>query len=116
MRRPASLIRSVQHTSQLAVSSVTLAELYAGACKHSQTSRLLALIGDLHKRSLCWISMQRVRRRSGRCEVLLRQGIAVPTADLMIATTALVHNVTLATHNTADYQNVPGLPMEDWLR
>jgi tRNA(fMet)-specific endonuclease VapC len=47
---------------------------------------------------------------------LLRKGIAVPTADLMIATTALVHNVTLVTHNAADYQNIPGLPLEDWLR
>jgi tRNA(fMet)-specific endonuclease VapC len=48
MRRPASLAhRFIQHTSRLAVSNVTLAELYAGAYKHSQTSRLLALIGDL---------------------------------------------------------------------
>jgi tRNA(fMet)-specific endonuclease VapC len=48
MRRPAKLAhRFIQHTSQIAISSVTLAELYAGAYKHSQTNRLLALIADL---------------------------------------------------------------------
>jgi tRNA(fMet)-specific endonuclease VapC len=48
MRRPAKLAhRFIQHTGQVAISSVTLAELYAGAYKHSQTTRLLALIADL---------------------------------------------------------------------
>jgi hypothetical protein len=46
---------------------------------------------------------------------LLRQGIAVPTTDLMIASAALVHNLTMVTHNTADYQNIPGLRLDDWL-
>lgn len=28
---------------------------------------------------------------------------------------AMVHNHTLVTHNTADYQNIPGLRLDDWL-
>jgi predicted nucleic acid-binding protein len=39
----------------------------------------------------------------------------MPHADLMIASVALVHDLTLVTHNTADYQHVPGLRLEDWL-
>lgn len=46
---------------------------------------------------------------------LLQQGLKVPVADLMIASVALVHNLTLVTHNTADYQNIPGLRVDDWL-
>ena len=46
---------------------------------------------------------------------LLQQGICVPTADLMIAAVALVHNLTLVTHNTADFQNITGLRLDDWL-
>lgn len=46
---------------------------------------------------------------------LLQRGLSVPTTDLMIASTALVHNLTLVTHNTADYQNIPGLRLDDWL-
>jgi tRNA(fMet)-specific endonuclease VapC len=35
--------------------------------------------------------------------------------DLMIASVALTHNLTLVTHNTADYQHIPGLQLDDWL-
>jgi tRNA(fMet)-specific endonuclease VapC len=35
--------------------------------------------------------------------------------DLMIAAVALVHNLTLVTHNRADYQHIPGLRLDDWL-
>ena len=45
----------------------------------------------------------------------MRQGIAVSRVDLMIAAVALAHGLTLVTHNTADYCNVPGLLLEGWL-
>jgi len=117
MRRPAKLAhRFIQYTGQLAVSSVTLAELYAGAYKHSQVNRLLALIADLLQEvqvidfdAACAEKFGQVRG------TLLQQGISVPTTDLMIASGALVHNLTLVTHNTADYQNIPGLRLDDWL-
>jgi tRNA(fMet)-specific endonuclease VapC len=35
--------------------------------------------------------------------------------DLMIGSIGLVHNLTLVTHNTADFHRIPGLRMEDWL-
>jgi tRNA(fMet)-specific endonuclease VapC len=100
----------------MAISSVTLAELYAGAYKHSQTNRLLALIADLLQEvqvidfdTACAEKFGQVRGS------LLRQGISAPTTDLMIASAALVHDLTLVTHNTADYQNIPGLGLDDWL-
>src|SRR5438552_16190466 len=37
------------------------------------------------------------------------QGRPMETMDLLIAATALVHNLTLVTHNTSDFINVPGL-------
>jgi tRNA(fMet)-specific endonuclease VapC len=46
---------------------------------------------------------------------LLQQGISVSRMDLMNGCVALVHNLTLVTHNTADYQNIPGLRLDDWL-
>jgi tRNA(fMet)-specific endonuclease VapC len=117
MRRPAGLAhRFFQYAGGLAISSVTLAELYAGAYHRSQPARWLALIADLLQDvaildfdAVCAEQFGRVRGP------LLRQGIQVATADLMIASTALVHNLTLVTHNTSDYQNVPGLRLDDWL-
>jgi tRNA(fMet)-specific endonuclease VapC len=79
-------------------------------------NRLLALIVDLLQEvqvvafdSACAQTFGQVRG------TLLRQGSSVPTTDLMIASAALVHNLTLVTHNTADYQNIPGLRLDDWL-
>ena len=77
----------------------------------------------------CWDSsetyLQEVRvidfdsgcaERFGQLRGALRQqGISVPTTDLMIASVALLHDLTLVTHNRADYQNVPGLRVDDWL-
>jgi tRNA(fMet)-specific endonuclease VapC len=117
MRRPAKLAhRFIQYTGQIAISSVTLAELYSGAYKHSQVNRLLALIGDLLQEvqvidfeSVCAEKFGQVRG------TLLQQGISVPTTDLMIASAALVNNLTLVTHNTLDFQNIPGLRLDDRL-
>jgi tRNA(fMet)-specific endonuclease VapC len=46
---------------------------------------------------------------------LQRIGIVVSPIDLLIASVALAHDLTLVTHNTADYQNIPDLRLEDWL-
>ena len=118
MRRPAKLAhRFVQYTRQIAISSVTLAQLYAGAYKHSQLKRLLTLIADLlHEVQVIDFDSACAEKFGQVRGTLLQQGISVPTTDLMIATAALVHNLTLVTHNTADFQNIPGLRLDDWVK
>jgi tRNA(fMet)-specific endonuclease VapC len=117
MRRPSGLAhRFIQYSGGIAVSTVVLAELFAGAYKLPSPARILAGIADLLQDvtvldfdSACAEEFGKVRGS------LLQGGIQVPTADLMIASVALVHNLTVVTHNTADYQNIPGLRLEDWL-
>ena len=46
---------------------------------------------------------------------LRRQGVEVPTLDLLLASVALVYDLTMTTHNTADFQSIPGLRLDDWL-
>ena len=46
---------------------------------------------------------------------LLQRGLPGSRLDLMIAAVALVHDLTLVTHNTADFQHIPDLRLEDWL-
>ena len=118
MRRPAMLAhRFIQHTGQIAISTVTLAELYAGAYKHSQTSRLLALIADLLQDVTLLDFDSSCAERFGQVRgTLLQQGVSVPMTDLMIASAALVHALALVTHNTADYRNVPRFRLDDWLK
>jgi tRNA(fMet)-specific endonuclease VapC len=117
MRRPARLAhRFIQHTGGLAIPTIVLAELYAGAYKHPNPPSLLTLIADLLGEvqvldfdSACAEQFGRVRG------ALLQKGISVSRMDLMIASVALVHDLTMVTHNTADYQNIPGLRLDDWL-
>jgi len=34
----------------------------------------------------------------------------------MIGVSAIVHGVSLVTHNVKDFINIPGLQIEDWLK
>jgi tRNA(fMet)-specific endonuclease VapC len=117
MRRPSQLAhRFIQYSGGLAIPTIVLAELFTGAYKHPSTAKLLALIADLLLEvqvidfdSACAERLGEVRG------TLLQKGITVSRMDSLIASVALVHNLTLVTHNTADYQNIPGLRLDDWL-
>ena len=45
-----------------------------------------------------------------------RKGRTRPAFDLLIAATALVHGLTLATCNMRHFEGIEGLPVEDWSR
>jgi tRNA(fMet)-specific endonuclease VapC len=116
-RRPSGLAhRFIQHSGRLSISTVVLAELYAGAYQCSKSRSLLAkieeLLTDVEILPFDHVCAERFGIEKGN---LRRMGIAVSTADLMIASVALVHNLTLVTHNTADFQRIPNLRLEDWL-
>lgn len=42
--------------------------------------------------------------------------IRIGTMDLRIAAIALLHNATLLTRNTRDFEKIPGLKIEDWTK
>jgi tRNA(fMet)-specific endonuclease VapC len=117
MRRPGGLAhRFFQYAGGIAISTVVLAELYSGAYKHPNPPRLLALLGDLLQEVTVLDFDSACAEEFGKVQGgLLKQGITVPETDLMIAAVALVHNLTLVTHNTADFQPIPGLRLDDWL-
>ncbi len=117
MRRPAGLAHQfLQHTGGLGIPSVVLAELYAGAYRHPNPPRLLGLIADLLREVQVLDFDAACAEQFGKLQAsLLRQGVSVSTPDLMIASVALVRDMTLVTHNTADFQSIVGLRLADWL-
>jgi tRNA(fMet)-specific endonuclease VapC len=117
MRRPGGLAhRFMQYESRLAIPTIVLAELYAGAYRHPSPARLLSLIEDLLREVHVFDFDADCAEQFGKLRgALLQQGIAVSVPDLMIAAVALVHDMTLVTHNTVDFKCVPNLHLEDWL-
>lgn len=116
-RRPGGLAhRFIQYGSGLFVPTVVLGELYSGAYHVNNLAPLLQKIAELLKDVQVLdfdhagaVMFGKVRGK------LLKQGISVPTTDLMIAAVALDHNLTLVTNNTIHFQNIPGLRLDDWL-
>jgi tRNA(fMet)-specific endonuclease VapC len=117
MRRPAKLAhRFIQHIDQIAIPTIVLAELYTGAYKHSDPTRLLALIDDLLSEVQLFVFDADCAEQFGRLRgQSLQQGRLFNTVDLLIASVALVHDLTLVTYNTKDFENIPGLRLADWL-
>ena len=94
----------------LFVPTVVLGELYAGAHHLANPAPLLQKIADLLNDVQVLDFDHACAEQFGKVRGgLLRQGISVPTTDLMIATVALVRNLTLVTNNTVDFQNIPAL-------
>lgn len=45
---------------------------------------------------------------------LTSRGLVIGGNDMLIAATALAHDLTLVTHNTAEFSRIPDLKLEDW--
>ena len=116
-RRPAGLAhRFFQYSGRLAIPSIVLAELYAGAYHLPNPIPLLEKIHDfLDDVHLLDFDRSCAEKFGSVRGMLLRNGLSVNTVDLMIASVALAHDLTLVTHDTSDFQHVPDLRLEDWL-
>lgn len=118
LRRPAGMAhRFFQYSGRLYTSSVVLAELFVWAYKRPDPAKLLAGIDELLFEEVSLLEYGRdCANKFGQVRIQLRRnGVEVPSVDLLIASVALVYDLTLVTHNTADYQNIPGLRLDDWL-
>jgi tRNA(fMet)-specific endonuclease VapC len=118
LKRPSGLMhRFVQYPGGLYIATIVLGELYTWAYhRHNPTPVTQRIENDLLPDVIVLPFDTDCAKEFGRVRgQLLQKGISVSRVDLMIGCVALFHNLTLATHNTADFQNIPGLRLEDWL-
>lgn len=117
MKQPTRLAhRFIQHSGRLAIPSIVLAELYAGAHLRRDPTPLLQGIADLLIAVAVIDFDSASAEQFGRLRgELKRSGVGVGPMDLLIASVALAHGLTLVTHNTAHFGPIPGLSIEDWL-
>ena len=117
LKRPSSLAhRFDQHSGRLFLSTVALAELYVAAHRHTNPGPMLLAIETLVRNEVaildfdadCALVFGAVRASR------LNAGVTIPVMDLLVASVALVHDLTVVTNNTAHFGLIPGLRLMDW--
>lgn len=108
--------RFLQYMGRLHISAVTLGELYTWTLRRNASPRRLMLLQEMLKEIKVLDVTPAIARTYGELRAtLFDQGRPTPDMDLMIAATAITHELTLVTHNVKDYEAVPGLQFQDWL-
>ena len=106
-----------KYSEFLAMSTVTLGELIYGAEKSAQSVRNLADIEALAARLevVPFDSNAAIHFGQVRAE-LARSGKIIGPYDLMIAGHARSRGLILVTNNLREFNRVPGLRVENWVR
>lgn len=106
----------MQHSGGLAISVVTAGELWTWVSRGSASQRskdsITKFIGGVDVVELDLKIAIRFGELRGQ---LMDSGTPMPDMDGLIAATALSENLTLVTHNVADFKEVPDLRIENWL-
>jgi tRNA(fMet)-specific endonuclease VapC len=95
------------------VSAVVIHELYYGAFKSQGVDKNVARVDALQFPVLEFD--QEDARQAGEVRAhLASKGTPIGPYDVLIAGQAKARKLTLVTHNTTEFQRVPGLKVEDW--
>ena len=99
----------------LATCSIVRAELMTGAIKGPSPATEVADLRRLFSRMTSYPFDDPAADEYGRTRATLeRRGLPIGGNDYMIAAIAVVHGLTLVTHNTGEFSRVPNLQLEDW--
>lgn len=115
--RSPAILRRIQGTpqDQIFVCSVVKYEPYFGALRTQNVLKTLKTQIDFLSRykSLPFDDKAVAQASRIRAE-LTRKGKLIGLYDILIAAIALANRLTLVTHNTAEFQRVSRLLIEDW--
>lgn len=118
-RRSEPLLRRVEASEPgaLAISSIVAHELYFGAYRSQKIEfnleTLRLLFADLDILDLD----QEDARAAGEIRAeLARRGTPIGPYDVLIAGQAIARGLPLVSNNTAEFQRIAGLRLEDWTR
>lgn len=99
----------------MAVSSVTVFELYAGAENYEDKHHRCSVIEDfLALLDVIQLDAKAAREAGEIHGQLLHKGMRIGAYDVLNAGLARARKLTIATNNLREYQPVPGLLVEQW--
>lgn len=98
----------------LAVSIISVGELYEGAFSVSDPKRLLPEFRQfLREYEILGLSDSTMEVFARERAALRRRGMLIPDMDLLIASTAITHGLTLMTRNARHFKRIPNLALDD---
>ena len=97
----------------IGVSAVVIHELYFGAFKSERVEKNVARVDALQFPMLEFDQDDARQAGEVRAHLALKETPIGPY-DVLIAGQAKARKLTLVTHNTTEFQRVPGLKVEDW--
>lgn len=95
------------------MSAVVIHELYYGAFKSQRVEQNVARV-DALQFSVLEFDEEDARHAGQIRAHLASKGTPIGPYDVLIAGQARARELTLVTHNTSEFQRVPGLKVEDW--
>jgi tRNA(fMet)-specific endonuclease VapC len=102
-------------SAELHVCSIVKAELIYGTLRSAQPAVNRATVDAFIKRFVSLPFNDAEAEVQARLRFHLESlGTPIGPYDLQIAAIALIHKLTLVTHNVAEFSRVPGLTVEDW--
>jgi len=116
-RRPVEVLSTFNaNASRMAISSVTLAELFHGAEKSSRVSENLAAIEDFCSRLAVLPYGPKAAQHYGAIRAALEKlGQPIGVNDMHIAAHARSEGLVLVTNNMGEFARVPALEAENWV-
>lgn len=115
-RSIALLDKLTSYDGRMAVSDVTLFELYYGAENYEVPQARIAIVEDFASRVEILPFDSRAARHAGNIRANLeRKGQMIGAYDLMIAAIARAQGLVLATGNVREFNRVEALRAEKWV-
>ena len=116
-QRPIEVLATFNvNASRMAISSITLAELFHGAEKSSRVSENMAAIEDFCSRLEVVPYGPKAAQHYGAIRAALEKlGQPIGVNDLHIAAHARSEGLVLVTNNTGEFERVPALEVENWV-
>ncbi len=106
---------NVLSSEDIFLCSIVKLELRYGALRSQVSEKTLAEQAQFTERFISLPFDDNAQQHAAKIRAeLARRGTPIGPYDLLIASIALTHNLTLVTHNTREFSRVPDLRIEDW--
>ena len=106
-----------ENAGRMAISAITLSELFHGAEKSAKVAQNLAVVEEFASLLEVLPYTAKASQHYGAIRSALEKaGQPMGVNDLHIAAHARSEGLTLVTNNLGEFERVPGLLMENWIR